>query len=161
MVDAHTALSIAASKKQLALMTMSQGKHNEALELFNYALSFEVQVLGEGHLTVAKTKLNVGSAYQSKGDLDHAVQFYKEAEMILKSVGDIQAGTALGIVYLNLGSCYLSRGDFEEARASYHNAVLAKSKEFGDDHMQARHYGCKAHTQQKKILIHSRVYFFS
>ena len=101
---------------------------------------------------------NLGSAYDSLGDFQKALECHERHLKISEEVGD-KAGE--GAAYGNLGSAYDSLGDFQKA-IEHHERHLKISKEVGERAGEGRAYGNLGNVYyslgdfQKAIEYHER-----
>ena len=63
-------------KNRIATVLEQQGKINEALKLHEEALEKMIQAVGQSHVSVAKTKKNVGTNYEVNTN-DEAVRAWR------------------------------------------------------------------------------------
>ena len=68
---------------------MKQGKYEEALAMYEKALSIKLKKLGDDHPDVATTYNNMANVYNKQGKNDEALAMYEKALSIrLKKLGD-------------------------------------------------------------------------
>jgi len=71
---------------------------------------------------------NLAVQYQQRGDLEGAVELYKQSLALKEAAGDLAAESA---TLTNIGSVYRSRGDIRSA-IGYYERALAISQQIGD-----------------------------
>ena len=69
----------------------------------------------------AKAYTNLGNVYQTRGDLDKAVEFHEKALAINLELGRKQG---MAIQYNNLGNVYRTRGDLDKAIKFYEKSLV-------------------------------------
>ena len=75
-------------KNNIATVLKQQGKIDETLKLYQEALETTIQAVRPSHVSVAKTKKDIGTVYEQRGDEGLARQYYQETYAIyLKSLG--------------------------------------------------------------------------
>jgi tetratricopeptide (TPR) repeat protein len=80
-----------------------------AMMLFSSCSSFRIIVLKDP--LTPEEHLNLGVAYERKGELDHAIREYK------------LASKKLPVAYLYLGNAYFLKNELEEAESYYRKAI--------------------------------------
>lgn len=101
-----------------------------------------------GHAEAARlTAINsLANLYYETGQLDSALRFYRELEVLDEARGD---DTALAVTLFNLGHVYASRNDFAASDAAFSRS-LSLSQELGDLAGEAyvlKALGVSAHAQ--------------
>jgi tetratricopeptide (TPR) repeat protein len=122
--------------RQLATVadTLSeQGRHTEAIDLFERALAIEEQKLGDEHFDLGFALNNLGVAYWKEGRLDEALARYERALSIWgKSLPE--GHLYLGHPMNNVGLVHKDRGDSELARDWFERTVALWEKNPGPDY---------------------------
>ncbi|OPY77960.1 MAG: photosystem I assembly protein Ycf3 [Syntrophorhabdus sp. PtaU1.Bin153] len=104
----------------------ARGYENEYRKWIGQALEISDKI-GDSSARAALLH-NLAVQYQQRGDLDRAVELYKQSLALKESTGNLAAESA---TLTNLGSVYRSRGDIRSAIAYYEQA-LAISRQIGD-----------------------------
>jgi len=131
-----------ATMRALGNVRRDAGKVDEALALYG-----EIWRLQE-HQGVKKNfpdedvawLLNdIGEAHHSKGQLDVAMSYYKQAlDKVTGTSSSLPAtGTAaqeLGEIYDSIGQVYHEKGDIEQAREYYHKALRVQRRAMRENH---------------------------
>jgi pentatricopeptide repeat protein len=103
------------------LLYRSQGKYDEALELYHEAEKVLVGVHGHEHLDVAATYNNIANVYLRQGKHDLALEYYqKDLEITVRIVGHAHPDVAttkfnLGLLLQNMGREVEGKEMFKEA----------------------------------------------
>ena len=88
----------------LALVYKSQGKYDEAIELYEEALLIAEKTIGKEHPDYAVSLNNLALVYKSQGRYDEAIELFKQALLIdEKTVGKEHPEYATRLN--NLASC--------------------------------------------------------
>ena len=115
---------------QLALVYRSQGKYDEATELYKEALLIDEKTIGKEHPDYATNLNNLANVYHSQGKYDEAIELYKEALLIdEKTIGKEHPGHATRLN--NLANVYHSQGKYDEAIELFQKALLIIEKTVG------------------------------
>ena len=69
----------------IAMVHSEQGKHAEALAMWENVLRARVAKLGSDHVEPAKTKINIANALQQQGHLQPALEKCQEALPVLEA----------------------------------------------------------------------------
>jgi len=109
------------------------GKHLEAVNYYEQALSIDKKVYGDQHPKVATRLNNLGLAWYSLGEYKKAIKLYEQALSIGKKVyGDQHPKVA---TYLNnLGLAWYSLGEYKKAIKLYEQAESIFLNTLGKDH---------------------------
>ena len=84
---------------------MNQGKYDEALAMYEKALSIRLKKLGDDHPDVATTYNNMAVVYMNQGKYEEALAMYEKALSIsLKKLGDDHPDVAT--TYNNMAIVY-------------------------------------------------------
>jgi tetratricopeptide (TPR) repeat protein len=75
---------VASTYNNMAVVLHSQGKLDDAMELYGKALEIHKKTLGEDHWSAASTSNNMAIVLRSQGKLDDAMDLYGKALEIKK-----------------------------------------------------------------------------
>jgi tetratricopeptide (TPR) repeat protein len=112
-----------------AMVLQSQGKLDDAMEMYGKALEIRKKTLGEDHFTVAVTYNNMAGVLQLQGKLDDAMEMYGKAlEIRKKTLGEDHFTVA--VTYNNMAIVLKSQGKLDDAIKLYRKALeIYKSRE--------------------------------
>jgi serine/threonine protein kinase/Tfp pilus assembly protein PilF len=115
------------------LQTSLKSDFNEIRELLERALAIREKAQGSEHPEVANTLKAIAFAYETVGNYDQAMSFYRKALTIRKKVfGDVHPDTA-SIIY-NIADLEISNSMYEEARRLLEQTLTTYEKALGRDH---------------------------
>jgi len=118
---------------ELALVYNSQGKYEEAIELYKQALLIDEKTIGKEHPEYATHLNNLAGAYLSQGKYEEAIELYKQALLISeKTIGKEHPSYATRLN--NLSMVYSSQSKYEEAIELFKQALLIDEKTIGKEH---------------------------
>jgi len=81
----------------------------------------------------ASLYINLGAAYDSKGDYDEAIEYFQKALKInLKMLGPEHPDVA--VMYSNLGMTYYDKGNYDKAIEYFQKALDIARKSLGSNH---------------------------
>ena len=80
---------------------------------------------------------NLGNVYQTRGELDKAVEFYQKALQLHEALGSKEG---MAINYANLGLVYQTRGELDKA-VEFHQKALQLDEALGSKQGMAADYG--------------------
>jgi tetratricopeptide (TPR) repeat protein len=111
----------------------SQGRLDEAREVYSEALALARRELGSGHPYLATVLGNLGELLRQEGDLDGAEALFLEAyEIRRKAFGDEHPDLAVSLTHL--AALAQARGDLEGAEQRFRQALAIRRSYFGDRH---------------------------
>ncbi len=91
--------------------------YEEALLLYERALSIRKELLGDDHPETASTYNNMASVYEKQGKYENALEYYSKARAVRENaLGSDHPDTAS--TYNNMGSLYYAMGDYSDAMKS-------------------------------------------
>jgi serine phosphatase RsbU (regulator of sigma subunit)/tetratricopeptide (TPR) repeat protein len=100
-----------------------QGRHNDALELYEKSKEIRLQIKD---FSGAATCMNsIGNIYNTKGDYEKSVQNYLKAAELRESENDL---FGLAAIYNNLGNVYFGMGYTEQALEYFKKSLELKQK---------------------------------
>lgn len=102
-----------AALQQRAVLYRKQSKFNEALEIYEDLLHYQMNKYGEKYYENASVYNNIGKVYEERGDLAGALQQYKKAVDLLNIAG--KRGVQIEKIYRNICLIYLKSDDGSEA----------------------------------------------
>ena len=110
---------IATSINNLAMLIESQGKYEEAKQLFNESLAIRKGVLGPEHPDLANSYNNMAGLLESQGKYQEAKLFYNKALVIRKkTLGIDHCDTAT--IYNNLATMLVKEeSEYQSAELYY------------------------------------------
>jgi serine/threonine protein kinase len=121
------------SKRELAGLYQSQGKHERAEAIFCEVLKGSTDKLGPTHRSTLTAKNNLALFYHDRQKYDQAEPLYREAlQTCLASLG--QNDPLTQIVQSNLADMYRKRGDNQQAETLYQELVRQRTASHGADH---------------------------
>ncbi|ETO00302.1 hypothetical protein RFI_37144 [Reticulomyxa filosa] len=91
-------------------------KVNEAIQLFHFALCFNLQTLRDSDVDVAASYYWLGRSYEDKGEYDKAIEYY---EKDLKISLNTQRSNHIDALYHSLGVVHQNEGEYDKA-IKYH-----------------------------------------
>jgi CHAT domain-containing protein len=110
-----------------------EGKHGEALTLYQHALAIRLKVLGELHPTTANSYNNVAYCLDLQGKHGEALTLHQRALVIrLKAFGELHPYVADSCT--NVASCLLNQGKHSEALPLCRRALAIRLKVLGEHH---------------------------
>jgi tetratricopeptide (TPR) repeat protein len=116
-----------------AIILKKQGKYQEALSLFQFALEIRKEQLDELDIDMIESYDYLGELYYSIGSYNEALPLLKLALKIRKEqLGDRHINTAHS--YNNLGTLYKSMGRYEEALPLFQLALEIRKGQLGTLH---------------------------
>lgn len=129
--------------RALANIRRDSGKVDEALTLYGETLRLQEQQTPVKRAfpveNVAGLLSDMGQAYHSKGQLDVAMSYYKQAldkmtdaNMNLPTTGS--AAKELGEIYNNIGQAYHEKGNLEQAGEYYNKAHRLQQRTLRENH---------------------------
>ena len=129
---------------QQGIQQAQQSQYSAAIESWQKALDIFTQIgnLAEGEIRRAARKgeaasySNLGLAYESLGDYQKALFYYKQSLAIFTEIGDRDREANS---YMGLGLAYYFLGEYEKA-IDYHEQSLAIATEIGDHQGEANSY---------------------
>jgi CHAT domain-containing protein/Tfp pilus assembly protein PilF len=117
----------------VALCLNAQGRHAQALALFEKALAIRQKVLGEQHPHTAQSCANLASCLQAQGKHAQALLLLRKALAIFQKVhGEQHPDTASS--YTNLAGCLQAQGRHAEALSLLQKALAIRLKVLGKEH---------------------------
>mmetsp|Transcript_14348 Transcript_14348/g.19799 ORF Transcript_14348/g.19799 Transcript_14348/m.19799 type:complete len:547 (-) Transcript_14348:336-1976(-) len=108
---------------QLGQVLSSQGKYDEALDLFKRSLENKVSIMGEERPTVANSLDNIAEVYRTRGQYESALGLKKEALRIRKKVLGLNH-TDTATSYNNIGLVLQNMGKLAQAKPYFKKAVF-------------------------------------
>ena len=109
------------------------GENEKALEYYDKSLEIKIKVLGQDHLLVAATKMNIGSVLYGQGKFPEAMQMYEQsAEAQERQLGE-HLDTALSMIGVAL--VLNQMGKLDEALAKYSEVLRIQQKVLGCEHL--------------------------
>ena len=144
--------------------------YDQALSIYEYALSYSLDHYGEYHKYTALLSSNIGVVYYKKGDYDTALDYYQKALSIIEKVLGLEHPD-VATSYSNIGVVYDSKGDYDIALEYHKKALSIEEKVLGSEHpdMASTYYniGCVYHSKgdydtaldyyKKALLIREKV----
>lgn len=98
---------------QEAVVYKRQSRFNDALDIYESLLEYQINEYGERYYGNAVLYSNIGKLYEEQGDLSGALSQYKKALELFNNAG--KQGTGIVLIYRNLCMLYLRSGDGSEA----------------------------------------------
>lgn len=135
-------LNTATSLNGIGNCYFSQGKKDEALEVYNQVLEIRRDILGGDHLLVAASYGNIATCYAYKNDVQRSgEQFFEKAlkaynkglEIYKIALGEGHCHVAASLD--NIGSCYSSQGKKKEALQFHLKAIKVCRAALGEKHL--------------------------
>lgn len=108
-----------------------KGLYTQALDAFYESLELRKKLYGNSNYNLASTYLGIGINYNSLGQLDLALQYYKMAEKNY-SLAPNYPYAQIVKVYTNIGNVYRSKLDFNQALQYFDQALSISQKEMKD-----------------------------
>ncbi len=124
---------IANSHFSIGTILQTTQKHHEAISSYGSALVAYQKVLGEDHLTCAKTMNNIGIVYEAIDELDEALKYHTEALRIRKmhlGKDHIKVANSLD----NIAGIYQRQNQSTKALKSLKESLKIRSR-FGNDNL--------------------------
>ena len=108
-------------------------EYDEALSIFESALSYAIEHYGEDHFNVGLLCGNIGKVYYYKGDLIVALDYYQKS--LAKNQSNLGEWHPLvAIDYNHIGLIYSDKGDYSTAFDYYQKALAIREKVLGVEH---------------------------
>ena len=124
---------MAISLNNLAFLYDSQGRYQEAEDLYQQALDMKKRLLGNQHPSLATGLNNLAALYVSQGRYQEAEPLYKEAlEMRKRLLGNQHPDVASSLN--NLALLYDNQGRYREAEDLYQQALQMIKRLQGNQH---------------------------
>jgi tetratricopeptide (TPR) repeat protein len=118
---------------ELALVYKSQGRYEEAIELFKQALEIDEKTIGKEHPHYATRLNNLANVYQLQGKYEEAIELFKQAlEIDKKTIGKEHPHYATRLN--NLANVYKLQDKYEEAIKLLKQALEIDKKTIGKEH---------------------------
>ena len=133
-LEGHDSLDVAKSYNNIGYVYDSQGKYEEALEMYTKSLDITSRIYGgDNHPDVATSLMNVGNVLDDMGKYEEAlVQHQKSLAIKIRVFGGDHPDVATS--FNNIGAVYARKGDFENALVQYQKALEIRTRVFGSDH---------------------------
>ncbi|CAF2718673.1 unnamed protein product [Rotaria sp. Silwood2] len=112
----------AAYYNNLGMLRNDQGKHNEALVLYQKALDIKEKSLSPNHSDFAAAYNNIALAYENMGEYSKAVSSY-ERSLEIQKIAIPPNHPDLASSYNNIGSVYSSMGEYLNALSSHQRSL--------------------------------------
>ena len=117
------------------LMLVAAGRFGEALEAYGEALEILGWHFGEGHLSIAQLRENIGEARFHTGEYARAEEEHRRALTTFRALKDFhKVGRSLDF----MGQAALADGRAEEARAHFEEALAVRREHLGERHAETR-----------------------
>ncbi len=124
---------IAMGLNNIAYVLQTEGKYDEAGEMYRAAYDMQRTLLGEDHPDVAQALNNLAFAAYLKGDRDAAVELSKESlEMFRRTIGNEHPQVARGMT--NLAMWQIDKEDHASAEPLLREAIDLRVKLLGPEH---------------------------
>jgi tetratricopeptide (TPR) repeat protein len=115
----------------LGIVASSLSKYDAAVAHYEAALAIKKNLLGDHHIDVAGTHINLGAVFQQMGRLDEALAMISSALTIFnKAPGDNQHSIA--ICHQNMGTILKEQGKPGEAMENYSTGLAITLKAEGE-----------------------------
>lgn len=128
-------LSISSLKINMALCLEEEERFDEALVLYNEALTFRKAIFDDCHPRVAEVYINMGMIFHYRGEYKEALYFYHQARDIWEEHLEPDDND-LAIIYNNIGVCHQYRGDYQLARELLEKSRAITIINYGAEHPQ-------------------------
>ena len=114
-VGGQDSLDVAKSYNNMAIIYKTQGKYEEALEMYTKSGDIMTRIYGgDNHPDVAASYTNIGIVYYRQGQYERALDYHQKAlEIDIKVSGQDHPDVASS--FINIGAVYAGKGDFENA----------------------------------------------
>uniref|UniRef100_A0AAU3HZN2 FxSxx-COOH system tetratricopeptide repeat protein n=1 Tax=Streptomyces sp. NBC_01393 TaxID=2903851 RepID=A0AAU3HZN2_9ACTN len=121
------------SRNNLAAACESVGNLEQAIPLFEQALTDSQRVLGDNHPNTLISRNNLAGAYQAAGDLGRAIPLFEQTLTDrIRLLGDDHPDTLIS--RSNLASAYQTAGDLERAIPLFEQTLTDRIRLLGNDH---------------------------
>ena len=121
------------SANVVANIYYSLGKYDKAIELYQYIIDFQENVLGTEHPNTAATYNNIALIYVDQRNYPKALEWYQKALTIREKVlGTEHPDTAT--TYNNIAAVYFYQGDYPKALDWYQKSLAIREKALGMEH---------------------------
>lgn len=115
------------------------GEHEKAIELYEQALTIDLETYGEDHPNVAINRNNLGAAWDALGEYKKAIAYYEQAlTSDLKIHGEDHPDVAID--RNNLGMAWYALDEYHKAIGYLEQALASDLKTYGADNLQVASY---------------------
>ncbi|MDH4048502.1 MAG: tetratricopeptide repeat protein [Gammaproteobacteria bacterium] len=129
--EAHP--EIAMGLNNVAFVLQSEGKYDEAGQMYQAALEMQQKLLGDNHPDIAMALNNLAFVAYEKGDLDKAISLSKESlDMYRRTVGNEHPSAARGMN--NLAMWQMEEDNYVAAEPLLREALDLRKKLLGPEH---------------------------
>jgi tetratricopeptide (TPR) repeat protein len=126
---------------ELGRVKHAQGQYEEAIKLFENALSIEQQSLLPNHPDFASSCGNISLVYDSMGDYPRALSSYEKV-LTIQQQSLAPNYPDLASSYSNIGTVYHNMGDYSKALSSQEKALKIQQQSLVPNHPDlAKSYG--------------------
>ncbi len=108
---------------------------DKAVDILLRCKDIREEVLGAEHRLIPRTRNSIGSAYDSAGKFNEAIEMYK-ASQELNENAKREFTTEQASVYTSLGFVYDKQHEYDEAIKMYRKALHISEKVNGSDHTE-------------------------
>lgn len=115
--------SVAYSYRLLGRIYRKQKKPDDALKVYQHALALYREL--PGRRDIVETELSIGNIYFDKQDLRQAIEHYKGALNIGKSMAD---SLSTGLAYVSIGNAMLELKEYDHAETYIDSALVVVRK---------------------------------
>jgi hypothetical protein len=116
----------------VGLVLDDQGKHNEALGIYQKALLIQVKTLGQDHPDVGSTHNSAAGAFAVQSRYDEAVACYQKALAIcVQACGEDAA--EVGAIYNNMANAFKAQKKHDQTLHCFQKAAAITEKALGAD----------------------------
>lgn len=111
----------------LGLAQSKLGTYEESISSLNKALDIMTKVLGESHLNVAETRLDLAKILEECGNIDEAISVYDHSITALQAASGVDA-RVIASAYSRLGTLFEEKGNVDASLYSYKQALKMYSE---------------------------------
>lgn len=111
----------------LGLALSKLGNYDESISSLNKALDMMTKVLGESHLSVAETRLDLAKILEECGNIDEAIGVYDHSITTLQAASGVDS-RVIASAYSRLGTLFEEKGNVEASLHSFKQALKMYSE---------------------------------
>lgn len=128
-------IAYASKLMDLAKIKSDMGKQEEALTILSEVKELSAKVYPEVSFKFYELENKYGEVYKNAGDVDKALEHYKNAETILNKEM-VKPSGELRDIYENISKLYSQKGNIDEAVKYADKAISVSTKIYGQNHIK-------------------------
>lgn len=125
--ESHDCEDLGEVYHSLGLAQSKLGTYEESISSLNKALDMMTKVLGESHLNVAETRLDLAKILEECGNIDEAIGVYDHSITALQAASGVDS-RVIASAYSRLGTLFEEKGNIDASLHSYKQALKMYSE---------------------------------